>query len=421
MRSNSSWFLAAAVAAALVSKGNGQEAAKPAAPSGPLLELTAEQWRDDLRFFARELSKRHANAFHHVSRERFEAEVADLDRRLGRLNSDEVYVGLDRIANLIGDGHTLIQLPPDRANLPVELTCFGDDYRVTHVTAGADRALGARVVKIGDVPIALAREMLLALTPQDETPWLAEGRVSHFLSTGMVLHGCGIVPDRNVARFTLADDGGREFPVDFRALAPGANPRWLTAYKEPPLFCRRPGEPFWTAYLPESKAVYCCFRGYAGLGKQAAGLFNLVAEKRPDKLVIDLRQNGGGDYTEGLRHLIRPLRNLPDINRKGHLFVLIGPTTFSAAMSNSAHFRAQTAAILVGQPIGEKPNSYQESRRMTLPNSRLVVNYSVRFYKFVDEGGENLIRPDREIVRSWDDYKAGYDPVLEWVLKYEAK
>jgi hypothetical protein len=145
-----------------------------------------------------------------------------------------------------------------------------------------------------------------------------------------------------------------------------------------------------------------------------------VAERRPEKLVIDVRQNGGGDYTEGLRHLVHPIKKLPDVNRKGHLFVLIGPNKFSAAMSNSAHFRFQTEALLVGQPIGEKPNSYQEGRQMTLPYSRLVVRYSVRFYKFV-EGGENVIRPDQEIVPTWADYKSGKDPVLEWVLRYEAK
>jgi hypothetical protein len=57
---------------------------------------------------------------------------------------------------------------------------------------------------------------------------------------------------------------------------------------------------------------------------------------------------------------------------------------------------------------------------MTLPNSRLVVRYSVRFYRFV-ERGENVIRPDQEIVPTWADYKSGKDPVLEWVLSYEAK
>jgi hypothetical protein len=46
--------------------------------------------------------------------------------------------------------------------------------------------------------------------------------------------------------------------------------------------------------------------------------------------------------------------------------------------------------------------------------------YSVRFYKFV-ESGENIIRPDREIIPTWSDYQAGRDPVLAWVLTYEAR
>src|SRR5581483_6413760 len=91
--------------------------------------LTKEQWREDLKFLARELPKRHANAFHYTSRERFEAEVADLDRRLDRLNADEIYAGLNRIANLVGDGHTFVY-PGDAAILPLHVMKFGADYRV---------------------------------------------------------------------------------------------------------------------------------------------------------------------------------------------------------------------------------------------------------------------------------------------------
>ena len=116
--------------------------------------------------------------------------------------------------------------------------------------------------------------------------------------------------------------------------------------------------------------------------------------------------------------MIDPLRALPNINRKGHLFVLISPYTFSAAMSNAAQFRSTTAAILVGEPIGEKPNSYQEAREMRLPNSHLVARYSTLKYNFV-EGTDNVVRPDKEIDRDWKSYLAGRDPVLEWVLAYK--
>jgi hypothetical protein len=67
------------------------------------LTLSHEQWHQDLAFLARELPKRHANAFHFISRERFEAEVDQLNGKLDRLNSDEIYVGMDRIANFIGE------------------------------------------------------------------------------------------------------------------------------------------------------------------------------------------------------------------------------------------------------------------------------------------------------------------------------
>lgn len=102
---------------------------------------------------------------------------------------------------------------------------------------------------------------------------------------------------------------------------------------------------------------------------------------------------------------------------KGHLFVPIGPNTFSAAMSNATHCRYQTEAILVGRDIGEKPNSYQEPRNFSLQNSHLTVRYSTRFYKFV-ESGENIVRPDQEIASTCEDHMAGRDPALEWILRY---
>jgi Peptidase family S41 len=383
-------------------------------------DLTTQQWREDLQFLARELPKRHANAFHFISRERFEAEIAELDHNLDHLNRDEIYVGLDRIANSIGDGHTYIRAPADNAKFPIELQQFGDDYRVTATASGNENALGAKVIKIQDTPFARAHALLLPLTPSDETRVLRDARVLGFLTTGIFLHGIGIIPERDTARYTLVDDNGKEFIIDVRAVAPADSSKlnWTFAFKDRPLFRQRPEENFWYTYLPDSQTVYCSFRGYKDLGRNSQGLFDLISQQHPGKLVIDMRLNGGGDYDLGLKYLVHPIRHLSTINRKGHLFVLVGPTTFSAAMSNAAHFRYQTNAILVGQQIGEKPNSYQEAREMKLPNSHWTVRYSVKFYKFV-KVGENVIRPDKEIFPSWQDYSAGRDPVLLWVLNFD--
>lgn len=103
------------------------------------------------------------------------------------------------------------------------------------------------------------------------------------------------------------------------------------------------------------------------------------------------------------------------MNRKGRLYVLVGALTFSAAMNSAAQFQDENQAILVGQEIGEKPNSYQEPRQFRLPNSHLIVRASSLYYKF-REHGPNAVAPDKTITPTQDDVKTGRDPVLDWVL-----
>ena len=66
----------ALAAACLPSTGTAQPASQGVAPA----ELTAEQWREDLRFMSAEMKRRHINLYHQVSRERFDQAVAGLER-----------------------------------------------------------------------------------------------------------------------------------------------------------------------------------------------------------------------------------------------------------------------------------------------------------------------------------------------------
>jgi Peptidase family S41 len=378
--------------------------------------LSAQQWREDLQFLARELPKRHANAFHFTRREDFEKAVADLDSKLPNADADAAWVGLQRIVSLVGDAHTYLQTPQDSASdLPIDIAKFGEEYRIVSADPSMASSLGARVIKVGDMPIARAAELCKELFSRDENPTSSDSFVSNSLTSGGTLHGLGITSNRNLVRYTLVDDSGREFTIDARSSASDAAP--VRPFKEMPLYMQDGEQPFECKYLAEGRALYCNVRAIRDLRKPAAEMLTLIREKSPNKLVIDLRQNRGGDYTVGEKYLIHPVRDLPSINKKGHLFVLIGTDTFSAAMNNAAQFHSQTAAILVGQEIGEKPNSYQESRSITLPNSYLTVRYSTRFYRFAPDG-DNAIRPDREIIPTWADYKAGADPVLAWALNY---
>ena len=383
------------------------------------LKLTTQQWREDLTFLSTELPKRHKNAFHEVSRQQFEAAVAALDQNLDKLDADEIVVGMRKITSLVGDGHTSIFMPLAFARFPLVIGQFGEEYWVTKVAPGFEKALGTRLVKIGGTSLTRVRALMSVLAPQAEPPGYSDLRAVSAMNVGNVLHGLDIIPDHNIATYVFAGDDGQDFSIDMRAIPQGefARTHWVSIAPETPLREQNAEEDFWFTYLADTHAVYCNFRRYADLGRRAKDLMKFVQERAANKLVIDMRQNGGGDYKIGLRDLVQPIRNNPQINQKGHLFVLIGAATLSAAMNNATHFRAQTAAILVGEPCGARPNGYQESREMRLPNSRITVSYSVAYYTFV-ESSENLVRPDQEIKPTWQDARTGKDPVLDWALTY---
>jgi hypothetical protein len=388
-----------------------------ASPKPEKLRLTSDQWRDDLHYLVRELPKRHANAFHFTSREAFEKSAAEFDAKLPQLDADESWVGMQQLVSLVGDAHTFLQTPHDSAGFLLDIARFSEEYRVIDVDPAYASLLGARVVKVGHTSVEQAAERCKELFSRDENPPLTDGFVDDCLTTGGQLHGLKITSDRNSALYAVVDDSGKEYTAEVHAGLEGTR-SLLRPFKEPPLYMKEPGQNFDCQYLPQAQTLYCNVRSIRDLKPGVREMMALIQQRHPAKLAIDLRWDRGGDYTEGEKYMIRPIRDLPGLNARGHLFVLIGANTFSAAMNNAAQFRQQTAAILVGQEIGEKPNSYQESSTMTLPNSHLTVHYSIRFYKFSD-GPENAIRPDQEIVPTWADYKAGIDPVLNWVLAYK--
>jgi hypothetical protein len=80
--------------------------------------------------------------------------VQELDGRLDQLNPDEIFVGLDRIENSIGDGHTYIRLPSDSPANPVRFGRFGDQYRLLAAANSihSPDAVGGSLLSIDDVP-----------------------------------------------------------------------------------------------------------------------------------------------------------------------------------------------------------------------------------------------------------------------------
>lgn len=111
---------------------------------------------------------------------------------------------------------------------------------------------------------------------------------------------------------------------------------------------------YWFTVLPEQRAIYFQFNLVINdgepLDKFAARLSTALNRQGIDRVVIDLRNNTGGDNTL-LQPLLVALIRAPQ-NRRGGMFAIIGPTTFSAAQNFVNRLESYSDVILLANQRG---------------------------------------------------------------------
>ena len=90
------------------------------------------------------------------------------------------------------------------------------------------------------------------------------------------------------------------------------------------------------------------------LGQFSERLRAFIAANAVERLVIDMRHNGGGNYAT-YAPFLEMIRANQFINRPGKLFTIIGRGTFSDA-SNFTDIERATSTLLVGEATGGSPN-----------------------------------------------------------------
>jgi hypothetical protein len=388
----------------------------------PTTDLKPDAWREDLRYLAAELPRRHINAFHTVSREAFAYEVSKLDAAIPRLGADEIVASLMRTVALVGDGHTHLDLPPNSPRYPIELHWFGEELRVVAAGAPHHSLVGARVIGVGTTALADLMTRITPLVPRGETAGRTRFTATMQLTSPEVLHGLSVISDRSQAPFVFENAAGERVTVTLSPARLGDFSSWrMVGGEKQPLYLQRLNERWWTEVLPETQTIYFSFTGYppdAEFRERATALARLLDESRARRLVIDLRRNQGGDFQRFQAFLLPLIESRPAINRAGGLFVIIGPGTFSAAGVNALDLRKRAHAILAGAAAGIRPNHYGDHGDFRLPNSGLRVSYSTRYHRFGAET-DLEIAPDKAIDPTWDEFRSGRDPVMEWILSRE--
>lgn len=390
------------------------------------LAIDPSGWKQDLKYLKTELPKRHESLFHTLPRAEFESDLATLEQRLPAISDVEVRFALLRLVAKVGDVHTGVAMVADDLHrFPLEFYAFSDGIFVLSSAPPYAAAVGTRLMAIDDTPVEQVERALAQLTGCENRP-CQQDHVPRMLPFAEYLRSQQLIPDLTSARFTFQAPGKEPFSLQINAQPNSSQPGESVVQKiatnsvEQQLWLKNQSLPYWYEYVPASRLLYLAFNQCVDDKTRPFETFQrqllAAADSQPvDRLVVDLRRNGGGSEAV-LRPLIKQIARRPALNRKGVLFVIVGKGTYSSAAFNALSFKEWTEATLVGEATGQKPNSYGEMRTLTLPNSGLRVNYSTKFWRRA-KGDPESVMPDMPVEQTFTQFAQGIDAAMTKILK----
>ena len=381
---------------------------------------------------ADDLRVHHPNPFYRASETDFQKLVDTLDQEIPALTRDQIMVGFIRLAAMI-DGHTRIDITQPALGFhvyPLHLYFFNDGLYVVGAQNPYQDSVGARVISIGHLTTDQLYPILAPLANHDNDMTIRL-YMPLFYVIPEVLRAQGVIDDIAQPGFVVQKPNGERIslnpvPIDFadyRREWPAASILGLPQ-QAAPLYLSRRNENFWFTFLADSKTFYIQYnqvqastQSGQNLGAFSQQVAAFVAQNDVQRVVVDIRHNGGGEnFTYG--PLLTLLGQNTTINQPGKLFTIIGRSTFSAATQFATELEHSSRVVFVGEPTGGSPNLYDDTRPYILPNSRLDVEISSRFWQLsTPDDHRPWIEPQIPVTLSSQDYFSQRDPMLEAILK----
>lgn len=409
------------------------------------LELRSEAMIEDIDYLAGRLEVMHPNIYANVTEEAFKGAVNDLKSRASTLTDIEFVFGIHEIVAMIQDSHTSVipwkvgnsPLTDNTHVYPVTYYKFSDGIFVIAADKNNTEIVGKKVILLNDVPAEYALKQAGRFVGADNAQSRLTGAMI-YMSAAECLEYCGILDQGEQLTLTLGNENGSEFeytidPIPLpealgKIYFPGQETKGKVLQnrnaKEPlPLYLSKPGNSYWFKYLPESKTMYVCLLAMQQKDKESfadfyARMFKTFDKKKAEVLILDVRNNSGGNHYE--QPLLKGVIARPDLDQTGKLFIIMGRETASASQHFVNQFESYTNVIKVGENTSAKPNFYGAQRFFDLPNSHLPIRTSIAYHQDVsDWDNANTSHVDFYRPLSSSDFANNQDPALDLILRFD--
>ena len=386
--------------------------------------IDVASWTEDIDFYKTNLEKKHIDLYNTISKVEFEQELQKLKSNLNKKTDTDVIIDLMRLTRKIGDGHTAFSLRGVETHLfPIEIYKVNGQWRVIKTTEKHNDILGKELIAIDGKPMIQVEDEVSKIAQHVENEQSKIIRVAQYSMISELLYGLHLIQKEFDAIFTFLDENERKTKVTLKSInskdyyenVEFKSLETVIPEIEKPIDLKH--DYLWFSPIKTTQAIYIKFESYPSFEEMetfGASVLNHINNNNIKQIVIDLRNNGGGDFFVGT--FLAYYLNLADnIDWKSGVYVLTDKVTFSAATSNASQFRQILNAKIVGEPTGSNPSGYQDMGQFTLPNSGMIVTYSKRLFRFQDMVTQG-VQPDVLIEYDWQSYSKGIDNMMEWII-----
>lgn len=386
-------------------------------------------WQGDLALLVPGMERLHRDLYHSVSEQTLNDAVTALGATVPTATDDELLDGVLRIVAMVSaggcDAHTGAYVWGSGAypleSMPFRLWLFGDDVDIVAALAPYEDLVGKRIVTIEGHPIADVLAALDPLVPRDneQTVRLLMPR---FLLIPQVLRGLGLADAGPITVGIDGGDGTQSSTVEINPVPMAAYNDWAGPYglhlpaDGNVLYLSRIEDALWWQVLDDGETLFVQYNRVDPLDpKLVADLGAAMRAVSVKRIVLDLRHNYGGEL-----HALDPIDALfldPSFDEPNRLSVLTGRNTFSAGSLLVARLQRDTAAEVVGEPMGGCPTFWSDPAPLDLPWSKIEVGVADDVAIGVDPNdARHGIVPDSVVELSLADWQSGSDPALTSIV-----
>lgn len=417
-------------------------------------EIKPDLLQKDFRVLQDSLQSIHAGLYRYKTKEEMDAVFDKAYRQLDHpMNETDFFNIVSHVISSIGDGHTECFLSKDYINslianvkiFPIQPRFIDDKAYIPCDTK--EFQAGTEIISIDNKPIDMIRKELFSMLSSDgsiETEKYVKINDGHDPFSYLFYVRYGEKADFKLSYKTASGQiAEKTLPaalfndMECPPVRTNVNKYLSLEYKQDGVAVMTL-KTFANELMDRTKENFESF---------LAKSFKELRDKKIEKLIIDLRENGGGEDTNGLllyRYLankpfkyydsLKTTRNIiighPNLglqqpgenNFNGKIEFLIGGKSFSGAAEFSAIAKSNERGIFIGEETGGGyyGNTSGHKIALELPNTKIRVNIpmikyvmSVRQSKYKDRG----IIPDYVVVLSINDYMQHKDPQMDLAMK----